>query len=97
MRCLLVDLIRQMFHAIVSHRDLGTIKAVGLDDVRASLQIAFVDGADDVRLLEYKQIVITLHIICDISEACAAVVAFGQLIILDLGAHRPIQKQHPRF
>ena len=88
-----VDLIHQVFHAIVGHGDAGGVEAVGLQDVGARFQVLLMDAADDLGPGEAEQVVGPFEIGGPVGEALAAVVGLGQLMALDHGAHGAVQQQ----
>ena len=83
----------QGFHAVVVHGNRSGIEGIGLDEVRAGLQIGGVNLADDRRLGQRQQIVVALEIAGPVAEAFAPVVGFLQAVALDHGAHRAVQDQ----
>ena len=83
----------QGFHAVVVHGNRSGIEGIGLDEVRAGLQIGGVNLADDRRLGQRQQIVVALEIAGPVAEPFAPVVGFLQAVALDHGAHRAVQDQ----
>jgi len=53
-----------------------------------------VNLANDRRLGQYQQIVVTLEIAGPVAEPFAPVIGFLQAIALDHGAHRAVQDQN---
>ena len=80
-----------MLHVVVGLGHGGGTKGVGLDQVGASGQIAFVDVADDVGTRQAEQLVVALDVFGEIFEALPPVIGFGQLKALDHGAHGPVE------
>ena len=60
---------------VVGLADGGSVEGVGLDDVRASFQVLDVDGLNDVRAGQHKQIVVALQLITVVLVAVAAEVS----------------------
>ena len=57
------------------------------------LEIAAVDGADDVGARQHEQVVVALLLSGQVCEAFAAVVGFGQVVTLYHGAHGAVDDQ----
>ena len=62
----------------------------GLDDIGTRQQMIVVNVFDHVRLSQYQQIIITAHILIDISKALTAIIRLLQFIGLNLRTHRAI-------
>ena len=82
--------------------DGGGAEGVRLDDVRARLEIARVNLVDDLWPRQKEKFDAPLQILAfPILEARASVVGFGQLVLLNHGAHRAIEHDdalaHQRF
>ena len=58
----IVELRDKRLGAVVRLRDRGRVEGVGLDDVRAGLEIGAVDARDDLRLRQRQQVVVALEI-----------------------------------
>ncbi len=95
-----------MRHLVIVLRNAGGAEGIGFDQVGASLQVALMDCADDLRLGQGEQLVVAAHeqfastlaaaIAGKTDEAPlrpAAIIFFRQLVLLDHGAHRAIQYQ----
>ena len=93
-RRLIVDLRRQGFHLVIRHGDSCRVEGVGLNDIRARLEIGVMNGGDNLWLAEHQQVVVTFQIAGPVGEAVAAKVVFTQTIALDHGAHTAIQHQN---
>jgi hypothetical protein len=70
-------------------------EGVGLDDVRAGVQIRGVDGANDLRPGEREQVAVALQLARPVGEALAPPVRLAQVVGLDHGAHRPVEQEDP--
>ena len=95
-----VHLIGQVRHVVIVLRHAGGAEGIGLEQVGAGGEIAFVDFLDHLRLGERQQLVIPLHEQLALAgalgrregrETLAAVGRFIELVLLDDGAHRAIQ------
>ena len=86
-----VHLDRQVGHVVISLCDGGSTKGVGIDQVSASGQIAFVDIANHVRPSQAQQLVVAFDVFVEIFEPLAAVLGFAQFIALDHGAHSAVK------
>ncbi len=69
--------------------DLG-VERVGLDDVGAGFEEAAVDGRDDVGAREDEDVAVALEVLGMLRKALAAEVGFGELELLEGGAHGPV-------
>ena len=83
---------RQALHAIVGKGDRRGIEGVRLDDVGARLQVLRVDVADQPRLGERQEVVMTAQLARPVAKAHAAVVLLGEPRALDHGAHRAVEQ-----
>ncbi|MCY1284935.1 hypothetical protein D9M70_338560 [compost metagenome] len=92
-----VQLVDQLFHAVVGLGHAGGVEGVGLEDVRAGVQVGLLDGLDHVRAAQQQQVVVALHVARPVGEAGAAVVLFLQLVALDHGAHAAVEDQDALF
>ncbi len=90
-----VEFARQPLHAVVGERDRGRIEGVGLDDVRARLQVLRVYVANQLRLGQRKEVVVAAQLLRPCAEARAAIVFLGEPGALDHRAHRPVEQEDP--
>jgi hypothetical protein len=81
-----VELVGELLHAVVGHRDDLGVERVGLDQVRACLEVLAVDAADQVGLGQAQQVVVPPQVTGPVREPLAAVVRLLELVPLD---HRP--------
>ena len=88
-----VDLPHQFLHTVVGHGGTRAVEGVGLDDVRAHLQVLLVDAADDLRLGQHQQVVVALQVAGPVGKALAPVIRLLQPVPLDHGAHGTVQDQ----
>ena len=91
---LVVELVDQGFGAVIALRDGGRIERVGLDDVRARVQIRGVDADDDVGPAEGEQIVVALQVRRVIGEAFAPVPGLVQPMGLDHRSHGAVEHEN---
>src|SRR5690606_37793185 len=89
-----VQLIGQLFHAIVGLGDPSGVEGVGLDDVRTGIQISLVDGGDGVGAGQHQLVVVALEVARPVSEAFTAKISFLQSVTLDHGAHATVEYQN---
>ena len=83
----------EMAEAVVLLRDRGGVEGVRLDDVRAGGDVFRVNLANDLRLGEHEEVVVSLEILAGpIGEAVATVVGLLQLVLLDHRAHRAVEE-----
>jgi hypothetical protein len=80
-----------MLAAIIGHGDAGGAEGVGLDHVRARLQIGVVDRADDIGPGDREQVVIALLVLRQIETA--AIIGFLELVALDRGAIAAVEDE----
>jgi len=85
-RCGGVDVVHLVGQAVLTEHDARAPEGVGLDDVRAGLQVARVDRLDDVRAREHQVLVAAF-------ERRPAEVVRGQIPALDGGAHRAVEDE----
>ena len=90
-----VHLLDDRLEAVVGHRDRRRVERVGLDDVRAGLEVAVVDLAHDLGLGQHQDVVGALQVARVVLEALAAEVRLGQRVALDHRAHRAVEHQDP--
>ena len=88
-----IDLVCQLLHLVVGLGGAGRVEAVGLDDIRADLEIGLVDAADHIGLREHEQVVVALDVPVPVGKALAAVIRLLELVLLDHGAHGAIENQ----
>ena len=68
------------------------VEGVGLDDIRAGLEILAMDAFDDVRLRDVEQVVEALEVLpAPVREPRAAKGRLLQPVLLDHRAHRTVQ------
>ena len=91
----IVELINEIRHMIVRHRDGRAGKSIGLYNVCPSLQILPVDFIYHAGFGDGQHIIIPFHGICPITKLLAAIVFFGKIILLNHGSHSSIQNQNP--
>jgi hypothetical protein len=94
-RGLVVELVGQVGHAVVGERDRGRVEGVGLDDVRAGLEVLLVDLPDDVRLGEREQVVVADEVGGPVGETLPAVAGLVGTVSLDRGPHRSVEHHDP--
>jgi hypothetical protein len=76
----------------IMEADGSSAKCVGLDDIRACLQILSVNRLDQVWLGELDEFEATFKIFAfPIVEAIPAIILFSQFMALDHGAHGAIE------
>ncbi|MEZ4268571.1 MAG: hypothetical protein R3F39_19575 [Myxococcota bacterium] len=92
-RGLAVQLARQRLQRVVGLGQRGRVEGVGLENVRARLEIGPVNRRDDVRPGEHQQVVVAAQIARVVLEALAPVVGLGEPVALDHRAHRPVQDE----
>ncbi len=80
-----IQLVSQVHHAVIVQRCRGGIECAGLDDVRARRQIFRVDAADDVRLGQQQQVVVTFDINRVVGKSLAldvvVCITFGEIAV----------------
>ncbi len=91
---LAVQLVDQLLHAVVGLGYAGGVEGVGFENVRAGIQVGFLDGLDDVGARQQQQVVVAFHVLWPVDEAFATVVGFFQLVALDHGAHAAVENQY---
>ncbi len=89
----IVQLEHHVLLLVVGQRDGRRVEGVGLDNVRAGLQVGLVDVADDLRLGQRQQVVVALQVARPVLEAFPPVAVLVQLVALDHGAHGTVQDQ----
>ena len=90
-----IQLVRQLLHPVVGHGDGGGVEGVGLDDVRAGLEVRAVDVRDDLRPGEREEVVVPLEVPRPVGEPLAAVVPLVEPVGLDHRPHGAVQHQDP--
>ena len=90
-----VELVAQLLHAVVGERDRVGIEGVGLQDVRAGLQVLPVDSLDDVWLGQGEQVVVADQIAGPVFEPLTAVPGLVGPVPLDRRAHRAVDHHDP--
>ena len=73
------------------------IEGVGFENIRARIQVGFLDGSDHVWAAEQQQIVVTLDIAWPIGETRATIVVFLEPVALDHSAHAAVEDQDALF
>ena len=86
-----VDLAHQMFATIIGHADLRRAERVGLDHIRACIEIGRMNGADDVGPGDRQQIIIALLVFRQLQRA--AIIGLLQFIVLDSGPVTAVEDQ----
>ena len=86
----------------VVQTDRGSAEGIRLDDVRAGLEIPSVNLVDNVRLRQEQELDAPLQVFAfPIPKARAAIIRFGQLVLLDHRAHGAVEDDdafaHQRF
>ncbi len=89
----LVQLCDQRLHGVIGLGDGGGVEAVGFDDIGACVEKGVVNGADQLRLGQAEQVIVTAQLLRPVVKSRAAVVLLGQIMGLDHGAHRAVQQQ----
>jgi hypothetical protein len=74
-------------------RDPRSGEGVGLDDVRAGVEIGAVNAFDDVRACEYEDVVVAAQVARVIAEGIAPVVRLGEGVSLKHGAPRTVEDE----
>ena len=88
-----VDVVDVRLEPVVRLRDGVAVERVGLDDVRAGLEVLAVDAADDVGPRQHEHVGVALEVVRMIGEPRAAIVGLAQRVALDHRAHRAVQNQ----
>ena len=88
----IVQFRNQRFGAVVGLRHRVGIERVGLDDVRAGLEVRAVYAADDVGPRERQDVVVALEIAAVMQEPLAAVAALIQPMLLHHRAHGAVEQ-----
>ena len=89
-----IQLIGNVFHAVIGLRDGRRGKRVGRDDVGAGLEVGIMNVADRARPRQIQEIVVAAHFAVPGIEARAAIAVFIQLERLDHRAHRAIEHEN---
>ena len=90
-RRLQVHLGGQMGHVVVGLGHRGGAKGVGLDQVGATGQIAFVDVGNQIGPGQAEQLVVAFDVLVEVLEALAPVLRLAELEALDHGAHGAVK------
>jgi hypothetical protein len=77
---------------VVCLADAGAVEGVGLDDIRAALQVRGVDLGNHVWPSDHEHIVVALELVAVLRVALAAEVLLLQLELLDLRAHGAVNE-----
>ncbi len=103
-----VQFVRQVLELVVGLAEPGRVERVGLDQIRAGLQVGHVDVADDVRPGQRQQVVVALEVmpatsavrvrmvvraVAAIGEARAAIAGLVESMLLQHRAHRTIEHE----
>jgi hypothetical protein len=78
---------------VVGLRNAGAVEGVGLDDVRARVQVLGVNVSHHVRPGEHQHIVVAPEIVPMRGKALAAKIRFSEAAALDHGAHGAVNYQ----
>src|SRR5690606_38300373 len=89
-----VQLVGQVFHAVVGLGYAGRVEGVGFDDVGAGVEIGPFDAGNDLGPAENQQCVVAFEIPVPVDAALAAECRFAQLEDLDHGAHAAVESQN---
>ncbi len=92
-RALAVQLAHDRLQVVVRLRDRGRVEGVGLEDVRARLEVLGVDLADHLRAGEGEEVVVAAQVVGEVPEALAAVLGLAQPVALHHGSHGPVQDE----
>ena len=87
-----VEFADEVAHLVVGEGDGRAVEGVRLEDVSAGLEVGAVDVADDLGLGDDEEVVVTLELTVVVGKACAAVVLFLQLELLNHGTHRAVEE-----
>ena len=90
-----VELVHHVLHPVVGQGDGGRGEGVGLDDVRAGLEVGRMDRADDLGLGEREEVAVAPQVTRPVGEAVAPVVALAQTVGLDHRPHGAVEHQDP--
>ncbi len=90
-----VDLVRQVLEPVVRLRDRGRCERVRGDEVGACLQVLTMDAADHVRSRQVEDVDVVLEQLGVVAEPLAAPVLFGQALLLQQHADRPVEDHDP--
>src|SRR5690606_22744767 len=89
-----VELAHEMLATVITLRDRRGVEGVGLDDVRARLEIRLMHCAHDAGLGATVNVVVDAQLRWTIAQACAAERGLVQAVTLQHGAHRAVEHQH---
>ena len=88
-----VEIGNSLFKAIVRLRRETGVEGIGLDNIRAGLEIGLVDFPDDMRPGQAQQVIVAGQRLVVAFELPPAEVSLGQTVVLDHRAHRTIEQQ----
>ncbi len=88
----IVELRHQRFGSVVRLRGSVGCEGIGLDDVRARVQIGAVNARDQLRTGENQDVGVALELPAILSEAFPPEVRLAQLLTLHHGAHCAIEQ-----
>src|SRR5690606_17081921 len=89
-----VQLVDDLFQAVICLGNPGGVEAVGFDNIGASFKISPVDISDNVGLGEAQQVVVATQVPVKISKAFAAIILLAQAVALDHRPHATIQDEN---
>ena len=88
-----IDLIGQVFHAIIGHGNSIGVEGIGLQDIRSGGQVLLMDPANDLRLRQAEQVIVALEVPVPIAESLPPIGCLIQLMALDHRPHGPVQDE----
>ena len=88
-----VQLVDHGFKLVVGLGDARGAEAVGLDDVRAGLQVGAVDLLHHGRPGEHEDVVVAAQLVAVLGETLAAEVRLAELVALDHGTHGAVDDE----
>ncbi len=86
-----VKLGHQIFQLVIGLRHAGSVKAVGLDDVRTGHEILAVNSSDDVWLGNDEKVIVAFDFLRDVRKTLAAVIFLFQPVTLNQRTHTAIE------
>ena len=89
-----IQLIGQMLHVIIGLRNGGGRKCIGLNNITARREIGRVNVANNIRLGQRQQIIISRNISVIIGETITAIGRFIQLMTLNHCAHCTVKHKN---
>ena len=90
-----VDVPHRGFQGVIRLGDRGGVKGVGLNDLRARLEVGLVDASDHIRPGDRQNIVVSLEVLGMGDEALSPEILFRQVVPLDHGSHGPVHEHDP--